>query len=80
MLGSALCVNRFVDLLVHGWEVANVTGQDTRLDPELAGAARVAIEPDIVKLREKGIIRSAIEVPADANEQTRLLAFFGFNG
>jgi uncharacterized protein (TIGR03086 family) len=80
LLGSALCVNRFVDVLVHGWEVANATGQDTRLDPELAEAARVGIEPDIVKLREKGIIRGALDVPADASSQTKLLAFFGFKG
>jgi uncharacterized protein (TIGR03086 family) len=80
ILGSALCVNRFVDMLVHGWEVAQVTGQETHLDPELAEAARVAIEPDILKLREKGIIRSAVEVPDDASSQTKLLAFFGFTG
>ena len=80
ILGSALCVNRFVDVLVHGWEVANATGQDTRLDPELAEAARVGIEPDIVKLRLKGIIGDALDVPADASSQTTLLAFFGFKG
>jgi uncharacterized protein (TIGR03086 family) len=78
--GSALCINRFIDLLVHGWEIALATGQDTRIDPELAEAARVSIEPDIVKLREKGIIREALEVPADAGPQTKLLSFFGFIG
>src|ERR1700728_2531228 len=35
MPGSAFCVNRFVDIVVHGWEVANVTGQETILEPEL---------------------------------------------
>jgi uncharacterized protein (TIGR03086 family) len=80
MLGSAMCVNRFVDILVHGWEVANVTGQDTVLDPELAEAARAHIEPSIVALREKGIISAALDVPDDASSQTKLLAFFGFTG
>lgn len=76
--GSAFCVNRFVDLVVHGWEIANATGQDTRLDPELAEAARASIEPEIMKLRKEGIIRDALEVPADASSQTKLLAFFGY--
>jgi uncharacterized protein (TIGR03086 family) len=78
--GDDYCGNRFVDVLVHGWEVANATGQDTRLDPELAGAARAVIEPSILKLRADGIIKDAILVPEGASEQTRLLAYFGFEG
>jgi uncharacterized protein (TIGR03086 family) len=80
MVGSAYLGNRFVDILVHGWEVANVTGQDTRLDPELAEAARVVIEPSILKLRADGIIADKIEVADDASSQTKLLALFGFEG
>ncbi|MGH8992219.1 MAG: TIGR03086 family metal-binding protein, partial [Acidimicrobiia bacterium] len=29
----------FVDTLVHGWDLARATGQDSTLDPELATAA-----------------------------------------
>jgi uncharacterized protein (TIGR03086 family) len=80
MTGTDYCGNRFVDVLVHGWEVANVTGQDTRLDPELAEAARAVIEPSILKLRADGIIKAAVEVPDDASAQTKLLSYFGFEG
>jgi uncharacterized protein (TIGR03086 family) len=80
MTGTQYCGNRFVDILVHGWEVANKTGQDTRLDPELAEAARVVIEPSIRALRENGVIAAQVDVPDDASAQTRLLAFFGFRG
>ncbi|HEY2330562.1 MAG TPA: TIGR03086 family metal-binding protein [Acidimicrobiales bacterium] len=80
MTGVDYCGNRFVDVLVHGWEVANVTGQDSRLDPELAEAARSVIEPSILKLRAEGIIREAVAVPDGASAQTRLLSYFGFEG
>ncbi len=78
MSGAAYCGNRFVDVLVHGWEIAKVTGQDTRLDPALAESARTVIEPDIRMLRENGVIRAELEVPTDADSQTHLLALFGF--
>jgi hypothetical protein len=54
--------------------------QDTRLDPELAESARQVIEPEIRMLREKGITREQLEVPAGTSSQTQLLALFGFTG
>jgi len=77
--GSDYCANRFVDVLVHGWEIAKVTGQDTRLDQELAESARAVIEPEILMLRKNGIIKDQLHVPEDADPQTRLLALFGFS-
>jgi hypothetical protein len=59
--------------------VAKATGQDTRLDPRLAGAARSIIEPKIRMLAENGVIRDAVVVPPDADDQTHLLALFGFS-
>ena len=32
--GSVYCGHRFLDVLVHGWDVAKSTGQDTTLDPD----------------------------------------------
>ena len=78
--GAAFCGNRFVDLLVHGWEIAAATGQDATLDPDLAETARVLIEPDIVKLRANGTIKDALDIPDDASSQTKLLGFFGYEG
>ena len=36
--GSVYCGHRFIDVLIHGWDVATSTGQDTTLDPELVDA------------------------------------------
>src|SRR5581483_2605351 len=30
--------HRFIDVLIHGWDLAKATGQDTTLDPELVDA------------------------------------------
>jgi len=69
---------RFVDILTHGWEIAKVTGQDTRLDPELTAAAYTVISPQINELFEKGIIAKPLETPVGAGPQARFLALFGF--
>jgi uncharacterized protein (TIGR03086 family) len=70
---------RFVDLLIHGWEIAKVTGQDTRLDPDLASAAHEVIEPQIADLFDRGVIAKPLELPAEASPQDRFLALFGFS-
>lgn len=77
--GRELCGSRFVDVLVHGWEIAKATGQDASLDPDLAKAAYDVIEPEIRELFEHGVIRQPLDVPAGADPQTRLLALFGFS-
>ena len=77
--GSEFCRDRFVDLVVHGWEIANATGQDSRLDLDLAESARAAIAPRIAQLQADGIIKDALVVAEDADAQARLLAFFGYS-
>jgi uncharacterized protein (TIGR03086 family) len=72
-------VNRFLctDLVVHGWDLARAAGLDDRIDPE-----------DLVRVSEQTLafgdmLRSPqafgpeVEPPADADDQTKLLAFLG---
>src|SRR2546430_4369451 len=42
---TTLFRSRFIDVVVHGWDVAKATGQDTTLDPELVEACWAVIEP-----------------------------------
>ncbi len=70
---------RFVDILIHGWEIAKVTGQDTHLDPDLASAAHGIIEPEIQTLFENGVIGKPLELSSQASPQDRFLALFGFS-
>ena len=68
----------FVDTLVHGWDVARATGQDTDLDPELAGAALAfARENLLVALRGPGR-PFGLEVPTTSTSVgDQLVAFMG---
>jgi uncharacterized protein (TIGR03086 family) len=65
------------DVFMHTWDLARATGQDDRLDPDfcaqlLAGMAQM---DDI--LRSSGHYGPRVEVPGDADAQTRLLGFIG---
>jgi uncharacterized protein (TIGR03086 family) len=75
--GGALFGFTTLDVLVHGWDIAKATGQQTTLDPELAeavlGFARHAIMP---AMRDASI-GPEVDVPTDAPVTDRLVAFLG---
>jgi uncharacterized protein (TIGR03086 family) len=75
--GAVYCGHRFLDVLVHGWDVAASTGQDTTLDPELVDACLEVVEPQLDMLIGSGAFGTVIEVGEDASPQTRLLAMLG---
>ncbi len=66
------------DLLVHTWDLARALGVDATLPTDSAAAALAALQslPAEV-LRAPGRFGPEVEVPADADPQTRLLAFAG---
>ena len=65
------------DVLVHTWDLARATGLDERLDPvEVHGMLEGMLPMDDV-LRQSGQYGARVEVPEDADEQTRLIAFTG---
>jgi uncharacterized protein (TIGR03086 family) len=75
--GSIYCGHRFMDVLIHGWDVARSTGQDTTLPPDLVDACRQVLEPQLDLLVASGLFGEAVPVPDDADAQTRLLAVLG---
>jgi uncharacterized protein (TIGR03086 family) len=76
--GSMYAGHRFIDVLVHGWDLAVATGQDATLDPELVEACWEVAAPQADMLRGSGMFgESAPAVPHDADLQTRLLALLG---
>src|SRR5215469_14878166 len=72
--GSVYAGHRFLDVLVHGWDLASATGQDYALDPELMQACQEIIEPQLEAFRGAGAFGPEVAVPADASAQTRFLA------
>jgi len=75
--GSVYCGHRFLDVLVHGWDVAKSTGRSTALDPELVAACWTVIEPELDQLTASGAFGTPVSVPDDADLQTKLLAVLG---
>ena len=66
------------DVLVHTWDLARATGLDETLDPDEVHRQLVAMESfDDSVLRSSGHYGPRVAVAADADEQTRLIAFTG---
>jgi len=78
--GSVYAGHRFLDVLVHGWDLAVATGQDPELDPGLIKACREVIEPQVAAFRAAGVFAEEQPVPADATDQQRFLAMLGRQG
>jgi uncharacterized protein (TIGR03086 family) len=69
-----LCIG---DVLVHTWDLARATGLDETLDPDEVHELYVAMEAVDQLLRDSGQYGPKVEVPDDADEQTKLIAFTG---
>jgi uncharacterized protein (TIGR03086 family) len=63
--GSVYAGHRFLDVLVHGWDLAVATGQDYALDPDLMQACTKIIEPQLDGFRSAGALAPEVAVPAD---------------
>ena len=75
--GSVYAGHRFLDVLIHGWDLATATGQSTRLDPRLVDACIEVIEPQLDLLAGSGAFGTRVAVPPGADAQTRLLGMLG---
>ncbi len=78
--GAVYAGHRLIDVLIHGWDLAAATGQDTTLDDQLVEACRQVAEPQIGMLRASGAFADGRPVRPDASAQDRLLAMLGRAG
>lgn len=77
---SVYAGHRFMDVLIHGWDLAVATGQDTALDPELVAACWEIVQPEAELFAASGMFGTTVDVPPDAPLQTRLLGLLGRRG
>jgi uncharacterized protein (TIGR03086 family) len=63
------------DTLAHTWDIAHAIGYDLRLDADLVKESMAWSQTHIV--RQPGFFGPELTPPADADEQTRWLAFLG---
>jgi uncharacterized protein (TIGR03086 family) len=73
---SAAVSIHFLDIVVHGWDLARATGQDTTIAPDLAAEA-LDISSDLLspELRETGVFGPEVAAAPDDPLHDRLIAF-----
>ncbi len=65
------------DVFMHTWDLARATGQDETLDPDRCAAMYAGMQPMDEMLRASGQFGPRVQVPEDADPQTKLIAFIG---
>jgi uncharacterized protein (TIGR03086 family) len=78
--GSVYCGHRLIDVLVHGWDLAEATGGNTTLPADLVDACIEVVTPQLDMLEGSGAFGSDHTVPDGASPQTKLLAWLGRHG
>jgi len=65
------------DVFQHSWDLAKATGQDATLDPDRCAAMLAGAEPYEDAMRQSGQYGPRVEVPEDADVQSKFIAFIG---
>jgi uncharacterized protein (TIGR03086 family) len=76
-LDDAIAMFFVGDILVHTWDLARAAGLDESLDADVVHDMLAGMEPLDEMLRASGQYGPRVDVPPDADEQTRLIAFTG---
>jgi uncharacterized protein (TIGR03086 family) len=74
---SVYAEQRTLDLLVHAWDLARAIGADDHLDGTVVAFALPYATEHADELSGSGMFGDALDVPDDADAQTRLLAKLG---
>ena len=67
----------FSDLLIHKWDLAKATEQDSTLDSAMAEASYGFFLPRIEIMRDRGNFDRGRSMPITASSQDKLLALTG---
>jgi uncharacterized protein (TIGR03086 family) len=75
--GSVYAGHRFIDVLIHGHDIATATGQNATLDPRLVEACWELVEPQLADFRASGMFGPDPDGPLPTDPQQRLLTALG---
>jgi uncharacterized protein (TIGR03086 family) len=67
----------FIDLVIHGWDLARGIGADEAIDPEFVNVLYARAAPMEDDLKSYGVYGGRVTPPQAADIQTKLLAIFG---
>jgi uncharacterized protein (TIGR03086 family) len=76
-LGQAIAMIYTPDVFLHRWDLARATGGDETLDPDRCSMMLEGMLALDDVLRQSGQYGPKVEVPEDADPQTKLLGFIG---
>ena len=76
-IGAAITTFYGFDLLVHRWDLAQAAGRDEVLDADELDTIDASADGFGEHLYGEGVCRPAVDVPASADRQTRVLARLG---
>lgn len=65
------------DIVVHKWDLAKATGQDSSLDSNLAEVCIQCLTPAVAGGREMGFFGNEVSIPGSGSVQDRLLGLTG---
>ena len=77
LTGRELLMAPFSDLLIHKWDLAKATEQDSTLDSAMAEASYGFFLPRIETMRDSGNFGRGRSMPITASSQDKLLALTG---
>jgi uncharacterized protein (TIGR03086 family) len=74
-----VAIDRFytTDVFLHSWDLATATRQDNHLDLDTCAELLAGMEPIEQLMRASGQYGPRVDVPGDADVQSRLLGFIG---
>lgn len=76
--GSMYCGHRFIDVFVHGWDLAKATGQPTDLDPVLVAACLEIVRPQAAIFATSGVFGDrGLSTVDETDPQRELLTMLG---
>lgn len=78
--GAVYCGHRFIDVFIHGWDLAMATGQSTDLDPVLVAGCLEVVKPQAEMFASSGVFGDGGQSPVDEiDPQRKLLTMLGRN-
>jgi len=75
--GAAYATSMFIDVFIHGWDIAKAIGQDASLELGLVSAAYAIVEPRKGQPQTVRAFAPRIEVTEGAELQAKLLGILG---
>ena len=77
MPGKNFIMIPIADMVIHKWDLAKATGQDTSIDSGLAEVCLQALQGALSQGRDAKFFAAEVSVPATASVQDRLIALSG---